>query len=162
MTRYTQRWPKTLFSFSSASWGTRSLSALRFGSQVVALHTRKFFAVYTYLASPMILINYMIDLISNGFFRVLDPKAYEALSTAGSLAARSEIISNSKAVYVVYTFTAIDFCLVVLWSYIGWGAFREINHLSRMRSAVALVIGWTLAVPVLLLLALITVAVATP
>jgi len=122
----------------------------------------KFFAAYTYIASPMLLVNYLIALISNGLFRLLDPKAYDALPKAGSLAARSQIISDSAAAYVVYTFSAIDFCLIVLWSYMCWGAFREINHLSKARPAVAFVIGWTLAVPILVLQALIALAVAAP
>jgi len=122
----------------------------------------KFFATYTYIASPMLLVNQLIVLISNGLFRLVDPKAYDALPKAGSLADRSQIISDSAAAYVVYTSSAIDFCLIVLWSYICWGAFREINHVSKARSAVALVIGWTLAVPVLVLQALVALAVAGP
>jgi hypothetical protein len=122
----------------------------------------KFFSVSTYISSPMLLINYMIGLISNGIFRLLDPDAYDALSKSSSFNARSQIISNSSAANVFYIFVAIGFGLIVLWSYICWGAFREINQLSRIRSFVAFVLAWIFAQPVFVLLILIAFAVAPP
>jgi hypothetical protein len=121
-----------------------------------------FFAAYTYISCPMLLINNVIGLIANGLFRLLDPDAYDALSKAGSLASRNQIIANSPAADVFYVSIAIGFGLIVFWSYICWGAFREINHLSRIRSSVAFVVAWIFALPVFVLQGLIAFAVAAP
>lgn len=119
-----------------------------------------FFAVYTYISSPMLLICCIFGLVSNGIFRFLDPDAYDALSKASSLGARNQIISDSSAANIFYICVAIGFGLIFLWSYVCWGAFREINHVSRTRSFVAFVLAWIFAQPVFVLLSLMALAVA--
>jgi hypothetical protein len=82
----------------------------------------KFFAVYTYISGPMLLINSIFGLISNGIFRLLDADAYDALSKANSFHTRNQIISNSSAANIFYICVAIGFGLIFVWSYVCWGA----------------------------------------
>jgi hypothetical protein len=47
-------------------------------------------------------------------------------------------------------FTASFFVSVVLlWIVAGWGAYRELNHLSRLRSAIAFILFAGFSIPVI-------------
>jgi hypothetical protein len=113
---------------------------------------KEYFAVYTYIASAATLMWMCFLLISYGILRILDADSFYALYEASTGQARNEIIQNSSAIVPFGVSLIIGFILLSLWAYISWCAYRQINHLSRMRSFLAFTLTGILSVPVLVLL----------
>jgi hypothetical protein len=92
-----------------------------------------------------------ILLISFGILRTLDADTFYALQNASTGQARKEIIQHSSAIVPFAASFAIGSMLLSLWGYISWGAYRQINHLSKMRSFLAFTLAGILSVPVVVL-----------
>jgi uncharacterized membrane protein len=111
----------------------------------------RFFATYTYLTGPLILLTTMVVLISYGLLRLLDPTSFYALYEAGTGQAREQILSASSALAPFSISLVIGYLCVLLWGFVGWGAFRKINQVSKLRSFLAMILTGIFSLPVMAL-----------
>jgi hypothetical protein len=98
-------------------------------------------------------------LISHGFFKAADPLLYreyfDALKKANSMQNWSQTYADlvlrykqSDVADIANSIGALGYLILNIWGFIGWGAFRQLNGLSKLRSSVALIITLVLFVPV--------------
>jgi hypothetical protein len=108
----------------------------------------------------------LVFLCAIGIVKIFDPALYPLLSQTSA----HVIFQNEKlqqlindpgnrmhwAMLVIYTvILLVGVIAVTLWSIIGWGAFREINGLSKMQSFIAGMIAFSIGsilIPISLLL----------
>lgn len=108
------------------------------------LGLRTFFTVSCYFAGISTLIFAAFTLLGGGVLRMLDPEAATAVFNGGLPA------DPESAGYVDFSrIAAAGLVAVCAWIIVVWGAYRTLNNLSRMRSAIALVVFLALT-PVLM------------
>jgi hypothetical protein len=74
-------------------------------------------------------------------------QAYTAMVKGGPWPDLSKSVVVELA-YVIYYAGAAG---LAVWGFIGWGAYRTLNNLSKARSAGAIVIWWVLALGIAVL-----------
>ena len=106
-------------------------------------------------------------LISNGVVKSFAPDLYKQISEVdvNSHADAMKIIeilvnSDSLALQIANHIGLFGFGVLFIWSIIAWGAYRELNGLSRWRSLAALVISGVLEIPSLAVLIVIAVSIS--
>ena len=124
---------------------------------------RPFFITYAYYVGVASVLIGAIDLVASGSFKTLDPQLYREYSDAVQKAAQSmedwvqshaDLVHRFADSYVTLTAAVIEglgTLIITIWGLIGWGAYRQLNGLSKLRSLVALIISWVLFVPVVLI-----------
>lgn len=90
---------------------------------------RQLFVCTAYLSGPTTFVLLMFFIIGDVLFRFAD--------TDG------QAISNATAM--------IGAALAFVWATLGWGAYRTVNRVSRVRSALAYLLAAILSMPVLLI-----------
>ncbi|MBE1710265.1 MULTISPECIES: hypothetical protein [Mesorhizobium] len=121
---------------------------------------REFFTVLTYLVGPAALINSVFVFLAYGVLRTFDHQTFDALAKVTYVGDRSRIIIGSIAFIPFICIIYAGVLAISVFSIIGWGAYRNITGLSRMKSFFALLISGMLSVPGLLLLWFISMAVS--
>lgn len=126
--------------------------ALRFSWWVVGgkASIRSFFVTYSYFFGVMIVLLAFSQLISLGFLKVVDPALYTQLQQSkGQQINQIDALSGGVTLWVTGLIFVVAFFCVSIWSVVGWGAYRELNGLSKFRSFCALMItgilSWIIA-----------------
>jgi hypothetical protein len=120
---------------------------------------RPFFITYAYYIGVASVLIGAFDLVASGSFKTLDPKLYQeysdALQKPQSLEdwaqSHADLLHRYAESYVTLTAALIEglgTLFIVIWGLIGWGAYRQLNGLSKLRSLAALIISWFLFLPV--------------
>jgi Yip1 domain len=104
------------------------------------------FVCTAYLVGPMIIIVLVFTLCGDSMFRLSDPQGYRSFKLHPSTAvADGDVDPGSFAVMVM--FFLAGFLAASVWFFVAWGAYREMNGVSRTRSALAFVICNVLFIP---------------
>ena len=120
-----------------------------------------FFAIHFYVAGVIKLLMSATFIIVIGVLRMADPAAYREMSEhlyAGDamwLLANIDRLQHRPAWQVAMVLTMIGVALIGVWIVTTWGAFRQLNGLSRLRSVVAFAIFCAASVPVYIIVTLI-------
>ena len=116
---------------------------------------QKFLTIHFYFAGILDLLKTAIYLGMMGTIRAFDPALYKEIYEAvfsgsfmGFTIKNSERMMATPGIWV----TIVGYVAILLWIYAGWGAYRELNRLSRMRSFAAGLLFLLLCVPVTALL----------
>jgi hypothetical protein len=124
---------------------------------------RPFFIAYAYYVGVASVLMGAIDLVGYGFFKTFDPQLYQEYSNAAIqkpqsmedwVQSHADLLHRYAQSYVTLTAAVISGLgnlIVIIWGIIGWGAYRQLNGLSKLRSLVALIISWVLFIPVVLI-----------
>jgi hypothetical protein len=123
---------------------------------------RPFFIAYAYYVGVASVLIGAIDLVASGFFKTFDPQLYQEYSDAFQkpqsledwVQSHADLLHRYAQSYVTLTAAVISglgALIVIIWGLIGWGAYRQLNGLSKLRSLVALIVSWFLFVPVVLI-----------
>jgi hypothetical protein len=120
---------------------------------------RLFFITYAYYAGVGILLLNAFDLVAWGLFKTFDLQLYREYSEAVQKSQSVEDLLQSGLLhrfsesYTTLSATIISglgYFVLFVWGLIGWGAYRQLNGLSKLRSFAALIVSWVLFVPVVL------------
>ncbi len=125
-----------------------------------------YFVISCYYVGVLIVGLMLIFLCALGVVKALDPALYPILAESSAhiqlvnekLNALINDPTNRKHFTVMLIYDLIFFIgliAMLLWSILGWGAYREINGLSKMRSFVAGIIAFVftlIALPIVLLI----------
>ena len=123
---------------------------------------RPFFIAYAYYVGVASVLIGAIDLVASGFFKTFDPQLYQEYSGSFEkpqsmedwVQSHTDLIHRYAQSYVTLTagvISGLGTLIIVIWGLIGWGAYRQLNGLSKLRSLVALIISWVLFIPVVLI-----------
>jgi hypothetical protein len=99
---------------------------------------RGFFTTYAYFSGVSVVLFAGVSIVSTGVLKVFDPESMSVPAGSwkdfSSHMEQISVVGWSAAVQVAgYIFLAALFFWFI-WSIIAWGAFRELNGLSKMRS----------------------------
>lgn len=103
--------------------------------------------IYAYYAGVLGFIYIFFFIISDGIIKVHDPDLYNQLieiaemdrTKAENTLTDIDVYSN-KVVMVAFLVRWAAYIVTAVWFFIGWGAFRELNNLSKLRSFFAFLI----------------------
>jgi hypothetical protein len=120
---------------------------------------RSFFIAYAYYVGVGSVLIGAIDLVASGFFKTWDPQLYREYSDSFQkvqsmddwLQSHTDLVHRYAQSYVTLTAAVISglgSLIVIIWGLIGWGAYRQLNGLSKLRSLAALMISWIFFLPV--------------
>jgi hypothetical protein len=120
---------------------------------------RQFFITYLYYFGVAVVLLGAIELVAHGFFKTFDPQLYQeffgttqkAQSTQDWLESHTDLLHRYNQSYVTFIAAIISgmgYLILFVWGLIGWGAYRRLNGLSKLRSFAALIISWILGIPV--------------
>ena len=123
---------------------------------------RPFFIAYAYYVGVASVLIGAIDLVASGSFKTFDPQLYQEYSGSFEkpqsiedwVQSHTDLLHRYAQSYVTLTAAVIEglgTLFIIIWGLIGWGAYRQLNGLSKLRSLVALIISWVLFVPVVLI-----------
>ena len=110
---------------------------------------RSFFIVHSYCYGALIIIITIFQLIGLGILKFFNKDLFEALITLNSQ--KLEVLLMDSVPGEYWSFLAIiivGFLVASVWGFIAWGAYRELNALSQIRSFFAIVIAGFLTIPV--------------
>jgi hypothetical protein len=120
---------------------------------------RSFFITYAYYAGVGIVLLSAVDLVAAGLFKTFDPQLYREYSEAVQKSRSMEDLfqsgyfhrfSESNTVLSAIIVSGLGYFVLFVWGLIGWGAYRQLNGLSKLRSFAALIVSWVLLIPVAL------------
>ena len=123
---------------------------------------RSFFVTYAYFFSVVSVALGFFVLLSVGAFKSLEPNLYaQCIPTIDRrcIDLFAESFSNSLALKISVSIFGVGFAILSLWSFIAWGAYRELNALSKWRSFLALLIMGVLVWPIVLIVLFISEAI---
>ncbi|HEV2915380.1 MAG TPA: hypothetical protein VGX92_19025 [Pyrinomonadaceae bacterium] len=112
-----------------------------------------YFVIGCYYVGVLIVFMMLVFLCALGVVKILDPALYPILAESSAhiqivnekLNALINDPGNRKHlnVFLIYNLIfLIGMAAMLFWSILGWGAFREINGLTKMRSFVAGIIAF--------------------
>jgi hypothetical protein len=115
----------------------------------------KFFAIHFYYSGVLGLIETGWFMAMVGVLRVRDADFYSQLmdavyhGTSGTfIVGQIERLQASHTFLPLMLITFIGLCVMLVWIVAGWGAYRKLNHLSKLRSALAATLFAAFCVPV--------------
>jgi hypothetical protein len=120
---------------------------------------KKFIAVTCYFSGISTLLFVGVSLLAAGAFNLLDSVHFKQMLNGAALDPDELLASLGFRVYLVIV--GVGLLAVYTWIFFIWGAYRELNRLSKLRSGIALAIFLTLS-PFQLLIGLLMNASAVP
>jgi hypothetical protein len=114
----------------------------------------RFFAIHFYVAGVLKLILSAVFMTAMGLIRMGDPSAYEEMNNAiysGNVlwfVTNAERFAYQPVWQMAGALAVIGVLAMLAWILTIWGAYREVNRLSKTRSAVAFVIFCAACVPI--------------
>lgn len=110
---------------------------------------KSFFVTYMYFFGVSGILLQGLLILMRGLFKKNNRLVYDAMVAAATTGADipNEVtaqISNLEA-----TIFGIGLLLILSWCLVAWGAYRQINQLSRGRSFIAFMISFSLSLPAL-------------
>lgn len=127
-----------------------SLAVLRFSWFVVGgkATLRQLFVFYAYVTGPITVILVAFSIVSFLLLRLLDPAGFTNIVRNGFKTTWVPTSVGDKAFVAVALFGVMA---ALVWSVLAWGAFRELNSVSRRRSPIAFFIFLFLNAPLFFL-----------
>jgi hypothetical protein len=108
---------------------------------------RSFFVIYAYFFSVGLVCFTLVALLSEGVLKVLDPDLYQqVLEARMGKRAMPDVVANAWSA-LSFAILLVGYFALVVWTIIGWGAYRKLNGLTRACSFYAYLIMWALCVP---------------
>lgn len=105
---------------------------------------KRFMTIHFYYAAIIKLLMSFIFLGMMGAIRMVDPTLHKDIFDAAYSGSIAKFILNNEELLFQntgYQFSMIvqfvGFSTMLIWIFIGWGAYREFNQLSRLRSILA-------------------------
>lgn len=115
----------------------------------------RFLITFSYYAAVILLGLVCATLALFGILHELDPQLYTLLQKTGETGDWRTFLQADPFQRTSFIAATIGYALIVLltviWGVAGWGAFRELNGLSRLRSTIALILTAVFSVPLLVL-----------
>jgi hypothetical protein len=109
---------------------------------------QSFFITYSYFGGVVIVLIGAIQLLAFGVVKIFDRKFFQQLVDAPKMDAVVPQTDEQAVLYLVFGgIVVVGFVLVSAWFFIGWGAFRQLNALSKWRSFAAAVIYGFVSIP---------------
>lgn len=114
----------------------------------------RFFAIHFYVAGVLKLILSATFMIVIGVLRMGDPSSYEEMNKAvyaGNalwFVTNADRLTHQPAWQLAMVLTLIGLSAMLAWIVAIWGAYRELNRLSRSRSRIAFVIFCVACLPI--------------
>lgn len=110
---------------------------------------RSFVVTYAYFFGVMSLVFTVFQLLGEGVFKVLAPDLYGQVIQAKLNKQPTPDLSDSSVPLISSVVLVAGFFALSVWGLVAWGAYRELNGLTKRRSFVALMIagllGWPIA-----------------
>jgi len=112
-----------------------------------------FFVAYAYLLGIASVLLAAIDLISNGFFKAFDPQLFSEYWNATRIARKvpdwektyADLLrryDESNVAFITAIIGEVGRLILTIWTLIvGWGVFRQLTGLSKLRSLAALIVS---------------------
>jgi hypothetical protein len=119
---------------------------------------QSFFATYAFFFGVGLILKSLVLLLSLGFLKLLEPERYKQFFAALSAGFQALLLGQqfpppnvtmpeSWVFPVALAIFEMGVLTIGFWSFIAWGAYRQMNGLSRLRSFWALSIVGVLLVP---------------
>ncbi len=121
---------------------------------------KSFMIIYAYYSGATTLFIAIFIAVNRGIIKFFSPESYKILVNA-DLAKIFEIIAELQYdTWVIvggYVFIT-GYVIVSVWNFIGWGAYRQLNNLSKWKSFSAFFLAGLFSIPILVALHFIGVA----
>jgi hypothetical protein len=98
----------------------------------------EFFIIDAYLYGLSLIIFQVFFLVATGIFKEFDPQLYTRLFEKREQIPNADV---SYALFAWYGIILLGLFVCFVWWLVGWGAYRNLNGLSRARSVCALFIS---------------------
>lgn len=121
---------------------TLSAIALRLAWRLVGgrATVRSFFVTYAYFFGVMVVVFTFFALLGEGVFKVFAPELYGQVIEAKLQKQPMPDLSGSSLPLVTFLILVAGYVFISVWGFVAWGAYRELNRVSKGRSFLALMI----------------------
>ena len=126
-----------------------SAVALRLAWRIVGgqASVRSFFVTYSFFFGVVVVVLTVFELLGVGVFKVFDHDLYVAVTKA-TLEKAPPPQSDSMVPFASFLVLVVGYIVISIWSFIAWGAYRELNGLGKLRSFLAAMVMGVLSVGV--------------
>ncbi len=111
-----------------------------------------FFITFMYYFGVIFVLEGAFNLLGFGVFRALAPDLYTQLHFAITHGTPQPNLSQNKFWHINLLIRGAGIIFADIWALCGWGAFRQLNALTKPRSAAAFAI-WLILAPFLIIFA---------
>lgn len=109
---------------------------------------QSFFVTFAYFFGMVLVILTLFMLISQGVFKVFEPELYKEIIEAKINQQPTPDVSESSIPLVTLGINVVGMIIITVWSIVAWGAYRELNGVSKWRSILALIVTGILSWPI--------------
>jgi hypothetical protein len=109
---------------------------------------RSFFITYAYYFGVVVVMITAVQLLSLGFFKTFEPQLYQQFIVASQKHQSMPDMSQSYIPGTALVVFIFGYLMISIWALIGWGAFRQLTGVGKLRSFAALIISGVLMLPV--------------
>ena len=126
-----------------------TLAALRFSWKIVGgkASMKQLFIYFAYSTGPVTLILLGFSITGFAIAHQIDPTSVPLILNA-SFKSIEQLGINMTAYYSYSACVLMGLLISFSWAMIAWGAFRELNKVSRIRSSLAFLIYVAIATPI--------------
>ena len=110
---------------------------------------RCFFVTYSFFFGVALVVFTAVQMLSFGFFKVFEPELFGQFIAAIQRRGDMPDLSGDWVQLTALSIYFVGYLSMCVWFLIAWGAYRNINGLSRLRSFFALIITSILSWPVI-------------
>jgi hypothetical protein len=121
---------------------------------------QSFFVTYAYFFGVIFVLLIAVQLLSFGFFKVFEPELYRQFIEASQKKQPMPDMSGSSIPLIALSIYGVGYVVLGFWGFLGWGAYRQLNGLGKLRSFGALMITGILTLPVVAVTLLIGAAIS--
>ena len=101
---------------------------------------RSFFVTDAYFFGVLSIVLTIFELLYAGVFKVLAPNLYEWIRAGGGGSPPIPDLTDNVFLFVLLPILLTYLLFIVVWPLVTWGAYRELNDLSKSRSFLAFMV----------------------
>jgi hypothetical protein len=106
---------------------------------------RSYFVTYAHFSGVIVIVSTVFLLLGEGVFKVLEPDLYRQVIEANLNNQPMPNVEDSYVPLISLLINAAGLFLASIWGLVAWGAYRQLNGLSKWRSFIALMISGLIA-----------------
>ena len=121
---------------------------------------RSFFVTSAYFFGAPVVVFCTFLLVSAGVFKVFAHDIFKEFMYALVNSQPMPDMAGSSIPMLSLSIVAVGFVVVSVWCFIAWGAYRQLNSLSKSRSFIAALVSGLLSLPIGFIVAFVELAMA--
>lgn len=109
---------------------------------------KAFMITYAYYTGVVIIIIVLFALVGQGIIKTFSPDLYEVIRANDPVAISDAAPFNDQWFVTGFVMTVVGIVAASIWAFVGWGAYRQLNNLTKRKSFIAMFLTGLFSIPI--------------